>query len=81
MSKVRFHFGPYDGHVQNSPSPDTLAETVALPVNNNIFRMLRGLPPLGNPPTTSIAFYELDREGGELVYLFVGAASPEEVGA
>ena len=41
-NRVEFMGGPYDGHCQSVPSAESLADTVALPVNRNIFRMLSG---------------------------------------
>jgi hypothetical protein len=70
--------GPYDGHRQMVPAPESLAETVALPVNRNIFRLLSGLPAAGDVRTTSIAIYELEAVDGSPRYYFLGATSPAE---
>ena len=77
-NRIEFIGGPYDGHRQTVPSPDALADTVALPVNRNIFRMLSGLPATGEARTTSIAIYELETAAGLPRYYFIGTTSPAE---
>lgn len=77
-NRVEFLGGPFDGHRQIVAVPESLAETVALPVNQNVYRMLAGLPAQGNVPTTSIAVYELDASDGHPRYFFLGATSPAE---
>ncbi|HEV3343945.1 MAG TPA: hypothetical protein VG125_26460 [Pirellulales bacterium] len=77
-NRVEFIGGPYDGHRQTVPSPEGLAETVALPVNRNIFRMLSGLPAAGDAHTTSIAIYELEALDGSPRYYFLGTTSAAE---
>lgn len=77
-NRVEFVGGPYDGHRQSVPSRDALAETVALPVNRNIFRMLSGLPALAGDRTTSIAIYELHNNDECAHYFFLGATSAAE---
>jgi hypothetical protein len=76
--RVEFIGGPYDGHEQSVPSADALADTVALPVNRNIFRMLSGLPATENVRTTSIAIYELEMADGAARYYFLGTTSAAE---
>ena len=77
-NRVEFVGGPYDGHRQSVPSPEALVDTVALPVNRNIFRMLSGLPAAGEARTTSIAIYELDAEAVSPRYYFLGTTSAAE---
>jgi len=77
-NRVEFVGGPYDGHRQSVPSPEALVDTVALPVNRNIFRMLSGLPATGNARTTSIAIYELEAVDGSPRYYFLGTTSAAE---
>ncbi|HET6879593.1 MAG TPA: hypothetical protein VFI31_05550 [Pirellulales bacterium] len=76
--RVEFIGGPYDGHQQSVPSADALADTVALPVNQNIFRLLSGLPASENVRNTSIAIYELEMVEGAAKYYFLGATSGAE---
>ncbi|HVX11185.1 MAG TPA: hypothetical protein VHC22_08400 [Pirellulales bacterium] len=76
--RVEFIGGPYDGHRQGVPSAEELADTVALPVNRNIFRMLSGLPATEPVRTTSIAIYELEMMEGAARYYFLGTTSPAE---
>jgi hypothetical protein len=76
--RIEFIGGPYDGHRQGVPSAEELADTVALPVNRNIFRMLSGLPATENVRTTSIAIYELETVGGAPRYYFLGTTSATE---
>lgn len=76
--RVEFIGGPYDGHQQSVPSAEALAETVALPVNRNIFRMLSGLPATDNVRTTSIAIYELELVDASPRYYFLGTTSATE---
>ncbi|OYV88951.1 MAG: hypothetical protein B7Z73_07460, partial [Planctomycetia bacterium 21-64-5] len=59
-------------------APEALAETVALPVNRNIFRMLSGLPAMVGARTTSIAIYELEKAEDCVRYYFLGATSAAE---
>ncbi|HVA51660.1 MAG TPA: hypothetical protein VNH11_35295 [Pirellulales bacterium] len=77
-NRIEFVGGPYDGHRQSVPSPEALAETVALPVNRNIFRMLSGLPAMAGARTTSIAIYELEKADDCVRYFFLGATSAAE---
>jgi hypothetical protein len=78
-SRVEFIGGPYDGHRQRVPTPEALTDTVALPVNRNIFRMLSGLPATGEARTTSVAIYELEIVDDSPRYYFVGTASPDAI--
>lgn len=77
-NRIEFIGGPYDGHQQGVPSADALAETVALPVNRNIFRMLSGLPAAEKVRTTSVAIYELEVVETGPRYYFLGTTSPAE---
>ena len=77
-NRVEFMGGPYDGHCQSVPSAEALADTVALPVNRNIFRMLSGLPATENVRTTSIAIYELEMVEDSPRYYFLGTTSAAE---
>lgn len=71
---VRFVGGPLDGHVQNLNVADgELVEHATFPINRNLFRLI-ARKPAGRPhPVTSVACYELVREGGQVKYQFQGA--------
>lgn len=77
-NRVEFIGGPFDGHRQVVALPEALSETVALPVNRNVYRMLAGLPATNNMITTSIAVYELEVIEGRPRYFFLGSTSPVE---
>ncbi len=68
---VEFVGGPFDGHQQMLRVPRMeLAETVALPVNENVFRMLNRKKPGPTRPSRTVAFYELgSAEAGRYYYL------------
>jgi len=62
VQQIRLEFvgGPFDGHEQDFEAPlNHLASTVALPVNDNVFRMLHGQHRGPAVPTRSVALYEL----------------------
>lgn len=53
-----------------------LAEIVALPVSQDIFRLLDGETRGPGAPITSVAVYQLEASGSRRRHRFVGAASP-----
>jgi hypothetical protein len=60
MTFVEFIGGPFDGHsLYVSDIPDGLATTVALPVNENVFRMLDGESRGPVSPCRTAALYQL----------------------
>lgn len=74
--EIEFIGGPFDGHRQMVSIPAaSLADTVALPVSRNIFRLLAGHRSVPGEPATSIAIYELDELRGRQRYFFLGATS------
>lgn len=77
--EIEFIGGPFDGHRQSLSIPvNSLAETVALPVSRNIFRLLAGYQAAPEAPATSIAIYELEIIGGQRRYYFLGATSSSQ---
>ena len=79
-SLVQFVGGPFDGfeHGVSFP-PEELAETVTLPVNPNVVRMLEGDSREARTAATSIAVYELGYREGNWRYEFVKAAPAQEL--
>ena len=76
---VEFIGGPFDGHSQSIAATwDELASTVALPVNENVFRMLAGKTRGPARPSKTVAIYEL-RNDGEWKYYFLGSRSAAEL--
>lgn len=74
--EIEFIGGPFDGHRQMVTIPAaSLADTVALPVSRNIFRLLAGHRSVPGEVATSIAIYELDELRGRQRYFFLGATS------
>lgn len=76
---VEFVGGPFDGHSQQVTTAESeLASTVALPVNDNVFRMLEGR--LRGPvrPSRTVALYELYHDQGWRYY-FLGSRLPQEL--
>jgi len=77
--EIEFIGGPFDGHHQSLSIPvNSLAETVALPVSRNIFRLLAGYHAAPDAPATSIAIYELEIIGSQRRYYFLGATSSSQ---
>ena len=77
--EIEFIGGPFDGHRQTVSIPVTsLADTVALPVSRNIFRLLSGCNSVPGESTTSIAIYELEALHGKQRYYFLGATSSSQ---
>lgn len=77
VREVEFVGGPFDGHRQAIGRPsDGEQEVVAIPVNENVFRMLAGRPRLSRLEPTSVAVYELRRHRGEYRYYFMVSESP-----
>lgn len=75
-NRVEFIGGPFDGHRQVVALPEALSDTVALPVNRNVYRILDGLPAIDNMITTTIALYELEVVEGHPRYYFLGSTLP-----
>lgn len=56
---VEFVGGPLDGYPQGLRlSKNHRREVIAIPVNNNMYRMLEGMPRESKLPASSFAFYE-----------------------
>ena len=78
--KVEFVGGPYDGHRQLARlSKRDCGEVISIPVSENVFRMLAGEPPGAESPTSSVAVYQLRKEGGAYRYHFLGGKSLESI--
>lgn len=75
---LEFVGGPFDGHHQSiAVLPDQLAQTVALPVNENVFRMLDGKLRGPAQPSRTVALYEL-HQGAPWQYRFLGSRMASE---
>lgn len=79
VQEVEFVGGPFDGHRQTIrlPSEDR-REVIAIPVNENVFRLLEGVRQGPKSLPSSIAVYELRKRKGSCRYHFTGAKSPNE---
>lgn len=65
--------GPLDGHRQPFNKPlEELADNVAIPINENVFRMLEGYPRGPAAPSSRVAFYERRFKEGECRFVFIG---------
>lgn len=82
---VEFVHGPFDGHklVVTVEPEEALADSVALPVNENVFRAMEGREQAPHAPVTSVAIYLLDKSPGSYPcrYYFIGASAPEKMTA
>lgn len=79
VREVEFIGGPLDGHRQPMTAKAQV-EAFAIPVNENVHRMLVGAKHANALPTSSIAIYELRKRDGQYRYDFVEAKSPKEFG-
>jgi hypothetical protein len=69
---LTFHGGPLDGHAQTIDADDSeLIDTAAIPINENVFRMLEGLPRGPARPSRTFAVYELRRDADGRSYQFL----------
>lgn len=77
--KVEFVGGPFDGHRQSLRiSSKDWGERLAIPVSENVFRLLAGDSKGAQAPASSVAVYELRDHKRKYYYYFVEARSPEE---
>lgn len=73
---VEFVGGPYDGHKEIvTCEPEELAGMLALPVNQNVFRLMRGDQAGRNLPATSLAVYHRTSDDGGCRYFFLGSTT------
>jgi len=74
---VEFIGGPFDGyrHVVTVP-PTRLPDTMAFPINVNVFQMLDGHYPGPKQPASSTAVYGLHPGTGLCQYRFLGPEAP-----
>ena len=77
--EVEFIGGPFDGHSQRVPDrASDLAATVALPVNENVFRMLDGKARGPVRPLRGVALYEHDPDDDGR-YVYVGSCPASQL--
>lgn len=77
--RVEFVGGPFDGFVYTMSFPDEeLLDTVALPVNTNIVRMLQGSLSDNKERASSVAIYDLMTNAYGTRYRFIGASAPRQ---
>jgi hypothetical protein len=78
---LEFIGGPLDGHCQPVVADhDELILTAAIPVNENVFRMLDGQPRGPARPSRTFALYELHKEHGYR-YCFLGFRTAADLNA
>jgi hypothetical protein len=81
--RIEFIGGPFDGHTQtNFAPPASYRSTLALPVNENVFRMLEGKaagPACLSPTVALYELYGLDADG-ERQYRYIGTRPAAEFG-
>ena len=76
LQAIEFIGGPFDGHKEIiALEPEALAGMLALPVNDNAFRLIEGSNASRKQPPTSVAVYHRTCEDGIWRYCFLGAAS------
>jgi hypothetical protein len=76
---VEFVGGPLDGHLHLfEAGVEALAATVALPINDNVFRLMDGRLRGPAQPSRTVALYEL-RFDGEWRYAYLGSRLPAEL--
>lgn len=76
---IEFVGGPLDGHEHPfSHSTEMLASLVDLPVSANLLRVLTGDEDCPIGPASSIAIYELTRNGGDLRYFHLCSIPTDE---
>lgn len=79
VATIEFIGGPLDGYDYRASLPDEgLGDVVALPINQNVVRMLNGEGRGEVTGPSSVALYELDRQDEALRYQFVVAGAPTE---
>lgn len=81
--RIEFIGGPFDGHSQTIFAPPAnYRSTLALPVNENVFRMLDGKESGPASPSPTVALYELYelQDDGERQYRYVGTRPAAEFG-
>jgi len=77
LQAIEFVGGPFDGHKEIvAVDPELLAGMLALPVNENAFRVIDGEHARRKEPPTSVAVYHRTYDRGVWRYCFLGAASP-----
>jgi hypothetical protein len=82
-ARIEFIGGPFDGHTQSVYAlPPSYRSTLALPVNENVFRMLEGKDAGPACPSPTVALYELyDLQfNGERQYRYIGTRPAVEFG-
>lgn len=81
---IEFIGGPFDGHTQSvNALPANYRSTLALPVNENVFRMLEGKetgPARLSPTVALYELYDLQAVEGERQYRYVGTRPAAEFG-
>ena len=78
--RIEFIGGPFDGHEQTIfTPPKSYKNTLALPVNENVFRMLEGRETGPARLSPTVALYEL-RGDDEQKYCYVGTRPAAEFG-
>jgi hypothetical protein len=82
--RIEFIGGPFDGHSQAVHAlPASYRSTLALPVNENVFRMLEGRETGPARLSPTVALYELDDDlhiDGERQYRYLGTRPAAEFG-
>ena len=82
-ARIEFIGGPFDGHMQTIFAPPaSYKSTLALPVNENVFRMLEGKDAGPARLSPTVALYELYdlQEDGERQYRYIGTRPAAEFG-
>jgi hypothetical protein len=78
--RIEFIGGPFDGHTQTIfAPPKSYKSTLALPVNENVFRMLDGQDAGPARPSPTVALYELEGDD-DRQYRYIGTRPAAEFG-
>lgn len=76
---VEFVGGPLDGHMHPfTHSPDRLAWIAGIPVSPDLLRFMNGQGDSAESPPTSVAVYQLHRDGEQFRYFHLCSVSEDE---
>ena len=82
LVRLEFVGGPYDGHTEKVPlAVEKLTKRLALPVNENMFRILEGAPLGPKLRASSVAIYLLQQDEDEVKFQFCRSVALSEVEA
>ena len=76
---VEFVGGPLDGHTHPfDHSPDLLSSIAGIPVSADLLRFINGQSERLHSPASSVAVYQLQRDGDDLRYFHLCSVAEQE---